>query len=150
MEQVYALASAAIVHEVIDGEAIIMDMRSGSYYSTDGSGALIWSAAMAGASRARMLQTAEQTLPGAGDDALRFLDSLLAADLLQAEMRAEVAETDLDFNQAGVWEAPVLSSHHDMQDMLLLDPIHQVDGAGWPMPRDAQTDAESETAERIR
>jgi hypothetical protein len=28
--------------------------------------------------------------------------------------------------------APVLHKHTDMQDLLLLDPIHEVDETGWP------------------
>ena len=30
---------------------------------------------------------------------------------------------------------PVLNVFSDMQDLLLLDPIHDVDATGWPMPK---------------
>ena len=30
------------------------------------------------------------------------------------------------------FEAPILHKYTDMQDLLLLDPIHEVDEAGWP------------------
>jgi hypothetical protein len=33
---------------------------------------------------------------------------------------------------AGSWSSPVLSIYDDMQDLLLLDPIHDVDESGWP------------------
>jgi hypothetical protein len=29
----------------------------------------------------------------------------------------------------------VLNVYSDMQDLLTLDPIHDVDAAGWPMPK---------------
>ncbi len=32
----------------------------------------------------------------------------------------------------GDYVAPVLESFTDMQDLILLDPIHEVDAAGWP------------------
>ena len=32
----------------------------------------------------------------------------------------------------GAYRTPVLSIYTDMQDLLLLDPIHDVDQAGWP------------------
>jgi hypothetical protein len=32
--------------------------------------------------------------------------------------------------------APVLAVYTDMQDLLLLDPIHDVDEIGWPTRRD--------------
>jgi hypothetical protein len=31
-----------------------------------------------------------------------------------------------------VFNAPVLNKYTDMQDLLLLDPIHEVDATGWP------------------
>ena len=30
------------------------------------------------------------------------------------------------------FEAPILNKYNDMQELLLLDPIHDVDEAGWP------------------
>jgi hypothetical protein len=35
------------------------------------------------------------------------------------------------------FHAPVLQVYSDMQDLLLLDPIHEVDATGWPMPAPA-------------
>jgi hypothetical protein len=32
----------------------------------------------------------------------------------------------------GKFEAPVLQKYTDMQDLLLLDPIHDTDETGWP------------------
>lgn len=138
MEQVYALASASVVHEVIDGEAIIMDMRSGSYYSTDGIGALVWSAALSKAARGQIVEAAERAFPDAdaAAEVARFLDHLLGAGLLRAETHTGTAAMAPDFTGAGPWRAPALSSHQDMQDLLLLDPIHDVDATGWPMPKD--------------
>jgi hypothetical protein len=33
------------------------------------------------------------------------------------------------------FHAPGLQAFQDMQDMLALDPIHDVEAAGWPVPR---------------
>ena len=33
------------------------------------------------------------------------------------------------------YSPPVLNSYTDMEELLLLDPIHDVDQAGWPMPK---------------
>jgi len=33
------------------------------------------------------------------------------------------------------FSAPVLNAYTDMEELLLLDPIHDVDQAGWPMPK---------------
>jgi hypothetical protein len=138
MQRGYVLPSGSIVHEVIDGEAIIMDMRTGSYYSTDGIGALVWSAALADAPHQLIVDAAEHAFPGvdAGGHAARFLDALVEAGLLRAEDREGTGAAP-DFATAGGWHPPALACHSDMQDLLLLDPIHDVDETGWPMPRDA-------------
>jgi hypothetical protein len=42
------------------------------------------------------------------------------------ELPSLVRETKTLFN------APNFEVHNDMQDLLVLDPIHEVDDAGWP------------------
>jgi hypothetical protein len=61
-----------------------------------------------------------------------FTNSLVAHGLVTAEPTvASVPATALD-GPAGSWEAPKLTVYEDMQDLLLLDPIHDVDETGWP------------------
>ena len=36
---------------------------------------------------------------------------------------------------ARVFEAPRLEKYTDMQDLVLLDPVHEVDEQGWPQQR---------------
>jgi hypothetical protein len=52
-ESVYCLRSNAVISEIIDGEAVIMDMGSGSYFSTVGIGADIWRLVTSSAAAAR-------------------------------------------------------------------------------------------------
>jgi hypothetical protein len=33
---------------------------------------------------------------------------------------------------AGAWTAPALEKYTDMQDLLILDPVHEVAAEGWP------------------
>ena len=33
------------------------------------------------------------------------------------------------------YEPPVLETYTDMQDLVLLDPVHEVDATGWPHPK---------------
>jgi hypothetical protein len=35
-------------------------------------------------------------------------------------------------NDSAVWSDPWLESYGDMQDLLLLDPVHDVQGGSWP------------------
>ena len=36
--EVFRINSPTVVHEIIDGEAVIVNMKNGSYYSVDGVG----------------------------------------------------------------------------------------------------------------
>ncbi|HAR48554.1 MAG TPA: hypothetical protein DCR81_00210 [Smithella sp.] len=37
-----------------------------------------------------------------------------------------------------VFNAPVLNKYTDMQDLLILDPIHEVDATGWPSTKPSE------------
>ena len=37
------------------------------------------------------------------------------------------------------YEPPQLEKYTDMQDLVLLDPVHEVDATGWPHPKPAET-----------
>lgn len=124
--------------EVIDGEAIIIDMGSGSYFSTDGIGAEIWQAAVAGASREVIVQSVIAAHPGkpdCGAEADAFLNLLLRYQLL-VEGAATASPPATAIVSSGVYAPPQLQAHSDMKDLIMLDPIHDVDAVGWPTRRE--------------
>ena len=125
-----------MVHEAIEGEVIIVNLDKGLYFSTDGVGASIWAMIVAGRTADEILLWAKDALD-AGDvvaaDVAEFLD-----DLRENELVRDVAETpeggDFDVPAApATYEKPTLNVYADMEELLLLDPIHDVsDDAGWP------------------
>ncbi len=128
--------------EVIDNEAVIMDLRNGTYFSATGSGALIWSGLEAGCHYDQILrslstqyQAAPETLRAALDG---FLAELFDSDLIEHAEGEDALPAVADLpamaasSERGAFEPPVLAKHTDMQDLLLLDPIHDVEEAGWP------------------
>ena len=125
-----------MVHEAIEGEVIIVNLDKGLYFSTDGVGACIWAMIVAGRTADEVLLWAEDALD-AGDvvaaDVAAFLD-----DLRENELVRDVAEApdggDFDMPAApATYEKPTLNVYADMEELLLLDPIHDVsDDAGWP------------------
>ena len=70
----------------------------------------------------------------------RFIESLLAEKLIRPAPADRPAATDHAAGTAGAiaaWSEGVLrfERFNDMQDLLILDPIHEVDEeAGWPKP----------------
>lgn len=122
-----------MVGEVIDGEAIIMDLRSGAYYSADALGGAIWQAVEDGASHHQILAAAAAHYPDVRalpDEVEAFLKDILDRDLVR---KAALTGAEPAFAApADAYQRPVLSVHEDMEDLITLDPIHDVSEVGWP------------------
>lgn len=133
-----AVNAPLVVSETMDGEAIVMHHGSGRYFDMTGSAALIWSAVEQGASHGQIAEALVQAYalaPAAAQaTAQSFLQTLESHDLLRAADAP--APTSLDLPTViGPYAPPLLGVHDDLADMLLLDPIHDVDDVGWPAPR---------------
>ena len=128
-----------IVHETVDGEVIAIDLASGSYYSLAGSGPAAWEALDSGASEAEIVAALatrfdadEVTISGAVSALLGELreSGLIVGD----EGTGEATPIMGGSGGKAPFEAPRLERYTDMKDYFLLDPIHEVDTAGWPRP----------------
>jgi len=145
MESRYAVNAPDVVNETIDGEVIMINMRSGNYYSLDKVGADVWSCVEKGlpvdvvVAELCRLYGADPIAARAGLDA--FFHQLAAEGLVRpaGEHDAAPAEFSLPDEPArGAFTPPVLEKYDELQDLLLADPIHDVDANGWPnKPADA-------------
>jgi hypothetical protein len=137
----YELNSPPIIAEVVEGEVIAIDLDRGSYYSLASGAADVWVALTTGRSSADILAS----LPSASELRLagelqRFIESLLAERLIRLASPDRPAAADHAAGASGAiaaWSEGVLRFERftDMQDLLILDPIHEVDEeAGWPKP----------------
>jgi hypothetical protein len=141
--QRFRVNTPTVTHETIDGEAVIINLDSGNYYSLVEVGSFIWGLVEQGASASEVHNLVLQTYQGDATDIDRGVQELL--DQLQQEnliVPVEGAET-FDLTQVlpsnnghdkPSFNPPLLHKYSDMQELLLLDPIHDVDEAGWPKP----------------
>ena len=129
-----AIDGRRVVHETIDGEVILIQLETGYYYSLDGVGAEVWTRLVAGVD-ANAIATELSAAHGADAQAAVFglLRDLHAEQLIVAEADAvrALAESALAGDTAGL-PAPVLQKYTDMEDFMLVDPVHDVDERGWP------------------
>lgn len=144
-DQRFTANSPSVVSEDIDGEVMILHLASGIYYSAENIGASLWGWMEAGRSVVEMV---EHLTEQHGDDdpeliassVHAFFEKLQECELIVEDDKPAVDEEALPTNGAAParFEAPVLGCYDDMEDLLLLDPIHQVDkAAGWPTPKDS-------------
>src|SRR3982750_1034731 len=142
--QRFRVNTPTVTHETIDGEAVIINLDSGNYYSLVEVGAFIWSLVEKGASATELQNLVVQTYEGNATDIDQGVQELLL-QLQQENLIAPIegAEAVIQINQVPISEnnqekprfsPPLLHKYSDMQELLLLDPIHDVDDAGWPKP----------------
>jgi hypothetical protein len=136
-----------VTSQIIDGEAIMINLESGNYYNLNAAGTSIWDCIERGVSVGEMpvalaLQyDIDQT--NVEDSVAGLIAELAQEELVvidEAEEAAREAHVAAQSSPAAnrtsqirqKFEAPVLQKYTDMQDLLLLDPIHEVDELGWP------------------
>lgn len=134
----YRLNAPDVTFEAFEGEVLVIHLRSGSYYSLRGSGTAIWLLALHGRN------PEEITRELAASCRVAEAGVALAVDKLVQELVAEALLVPLDGTPVApdanlppavlpsAFSDPVFDRYTDMQQLLLMDPIHEVDPAGWP------------------
>ena len=140
----YRINSPAVIGEVLDGEAIIVNLDTGAYYSLDGAGAEVWKAAQTGATPSQLIELTMARYSGAPAEIVAGVTALVAELLAEglfvpgtgmaAGMNPLPAASD---GERQPFVKPILQKYTDMADLLLLDPIHDVDELGWPHTLDS-------------
>jgi hypothetical protein len=135
-----AVDSSRVVHETIDDETILINLRTGTYYSLTGSGSEVWGLLSAGIPVDQAAGILRERYPANGTEAEQAVRKL-ADQLVEEELLVGTAngrgpdEIPPPEPRGGAFEAPALQRFTDMEYFLLLDPVHEVDdSAGWPGP----------------
>jgi hypothetical protein len=134
----YQVNAPKVLYEAFEDETVLINLDSGNYYSFSGSGALIWDRIVCGESIASIIECMQERFGEAAEIALLVEDfvrelvdeNLIVKDPSSAVKNIEQAKARIP--SLARFERPVLQKYSDMQDLLLLDPIHEVDEMGWP------------------
>jgi hypothetical protein len=131
-----------VIHEIIDGEAVLVNLETGSYYSMDRAAAVIWGYVEKGFSSDQIVEAVAAQYEGERTDidkgTRRLLNELLDEKLIAigdsngANPEMPATGDAADGRARLPFDAPLLHKYTDMEDLLLLDPIHDVDESGWP------------------
>ena len=138
-EQSYRVNEPDVIHQLFDREVVVVDLRNGSYYSLSESGGAAWLAfGTSGAlvDDVAQLLTTLYTIPPdvAARDLQSFIAELTARDLIVTCPPGTLSAATATVAMAtAVYSPPELRSYNDLQELFLLDPVHEVDAAaGWP------------------
>jgi hypothetical protein len=133
----FEINEPSVVSETIDGDVVIINLALGTYFSIRGTGGHVWQALLSGRDLQEITRCINHMGLGADDvagDIERFVETLVAEGLLRSSTktgRSDAAASD-PLPRLEAYEAPVLEKFTDMKELLLLDPIHDVDEKGWP------------------
>jgi len=120
---IYCINSPHVISEIATDETVIINLETGSYYNLNNEASKLWALFQNGADT----DAIKQKLGGEKLD--EFLAKLIAEGLVRKTDSAEPQDIP-----AINTENLLLETYTDMQDLLGLDPIHEVDaGAGWPV-----------------
>lgn len=126
--QCFQPASDRIAAKVMDGEAVIIDLESGVYYSLSDVGGRIWELLEGGCSVERIALEVQQEYGVAPDRAVADVRALFARLVEERLVVDSGGQPDQPKtapprrNVGTAYTTPVLQVYRDMQDLLALDP----------------------------
>src|SRR3954466_491344 len=88
LQQHWRVNTAKVIHETVEGETLIINTETGVYYSTSGSGAVLWQLLDQGQDVSSIVEQFFQQYSGTPDveeireEISRFVGELLQEDLL--------------------------------------------------------------------
>ena len=131
----YRLNEPDVTFESFEGEILLIHLGNGNYFSLRGIAPAIWPALLAGHPLSQIVLATQECysrpVASLGNDIESFVISLVESELIVE--RDDAPSSNMEPIQAPAnYEAPTFEQFDDMQDLLLLDPIHEVDVTGWP------------------
>lgn len=133
----YKLNEEKMFFDMADGQAVVINFLSGIYYGTSSLGSVVLERLVHGGAPDKIAAEVK-ALPGCPEDFARRLDEfigklrekeILIPGQTQADVESPIGEGAL----ADGFELP-LEEFSEVQDLILADPVHDVDvEQGWPI-----------------
>ncbi len=136
----YRVNDRNVISETMGDETIIVNLASGHYFSLRGANVDVWDYLRRGYTTSQiadlLTKKYDVSAAAAEDSAAALVAELereeLIAETDRLESPAEITERAVDEGNRQPFAMPPLSKFTDMQDIILLDPVHEVDQRGWP------------------
>ena len=136
MEKYYEINVPAVISEPMDEELVVINLDNGCYYNLNKSATRLWNQLEQGCS---VNQAARHISRFYGSeeapvlvDFTSFVERLIEEGLIRIREGGSTNELPLKEGHGETYQKPGFQKYADMQEMLLLDPIHEVSEAGWP------------------
>ena len=128
-KQSYKVAGPDIVFEQFDGDLVVLNLGTGQYFGFNAAAAAVWTVLLAGIQPGQMVECGLE-LSSLGS----FVERLMALELIVPDPQGSGTLTDA-FRSLLTTDAspPTVETYDDLADLIVADPIHDVDQqTGWP------------------
>jgi hypothetical protein len=139
LDKMYKINDDKVISETLEGETIIINLDTGNYYSTNITAAIIWNQIQSDNSIQKILQYFINHYDENKDiieKSITEIIDLLLKDNLILESESNISENateKTDDISKEPFITPKIEKYEDMKEMLLADPVHDVDkNDGWP------------------
>jgi hypothetical protein len=139
MNKNYRIATSGIAFEQFSDEFVIVNLPEGHYYSLRGTAFFMLQFLTKGSNAANISQELIKHYDINDQDALKeseqFIDALISHKLLSET--EEGVELNIKTPESkSVFTKPEIETFDDMKELLILDPVHDVDPQeGWPLKK---------------
>lgn len=139
----YRCNEPEVIYEIYEDEVVILNFNNGNYYSLKNTAKSVWIMLIRGFCPAEIQRqfTKESNSHNADieNNIAEFIGKLIEDELIVVFEDNGVENNSPDHHLDGTLNAgnthftpPVLEKYTEMQELLLLDPIHEVSDTGWP------------------
>lgn len=137
MEGSYVIHEAKAVSQTLEGEAIVINLEKGSYYSLNATGSEMWDLIIGGQPLDQIARYISDRYGITPEEAMSevqsFVSVLKQEDLIIPAEHPASIPVPAATKAETLFVRPSFERYDDMQEMLLADPIHDVGEAGWPV-----------------
>jgi hypothetical protein len=136
MAMQYKVNEPAVIYQAFPDEVVLINLQTGIYYSVAKAGAAVLTLIAGGMPVADIVSEVgnryDADLEVVHKSVAEFLEELQREDLIVIGEGASATEREAIPAQKLPFEPPHLLKFTDVEELLLLDPIHDVDDTGWP------------------
>lgn len=137
----FSIFDKNIISDVFGEEVVLVNLETGMYYSLRSSATQIWIRLINNYSVDEITTDLTSLYEVENNELVsqitNFIQQLVEKQLIRPAETSEKINIEQDQQiQKTVFTTPVLEIFSDMQEILLLDPVHDVDKAGWPVSKD--------------
>ena len=147
-ETLYRLNTSGLSSEDFGGEMVAVNFETGQYYGINGAAVALWTLLHQPMSKAAATQRIREIYTAIPEhvahDVNSFFEELIKQGLLLSgsagdlDVQAEPVSSDALTPLAGTaYVAPSIEIYSDLQELIMLDPVHEADPEqGWPLRRE--------------